>query len=103
MSKPTHATESDPAMNGINESLTEFSIGNPTRIVLKKVIAKSPTQVRYQFQTDRKTPDLTESAKQKSSATGRIFCELTKIKKKKLNENTKIRISCILPLIFKSD
>ena len=57
-------------IKGINSNFGEIDPGSPTKIVLKKVTVKSPTQVKYQFDIACQAPDLVAWAKQKSSATG---------------------------------
>jgi hypothetical protein len=76
---PKRATERAPKRKGISESLGETEIGNPTKIVFKVVTDKSPTQVKYQFQMDGKNPRSIAFAKQKSSAAGLIFSEVSRI------------------------
>jgi hypothetical protein len=79
MNDPTQATAIDPTTNGMNANFSDIDPGKPTNMVLRKVTAISPTQVWYQSHMDGNNPDFAESAKQKSSATGRNFNELIKI------------------------
>jgi hypothetical protein len=76
---PRSATERAPERKGISDSLGETEIGNPTRSVFKVVTDRSPTQVKYQFQIDGRNPIFIALAKQKSSAAGLMFSDITKI------------------------